>query len=100
MKIPKLQASLGASHEISTRVNNGDGVLLNGSRLGIATKSEVVGEDLSQIQLSKTLNSSRRIVSRHIDRNIIILVEVDSGQVTLKQLTAKLRWHRSEKKSS
>ena len=78
--------NLRASHDVPAGGNDGDGVFLDGSRFGIVGESDSHGDDLAEHAFGELLHGSGTILSRHLDGYVVILIEVDPGQVTSEQL--------------
>jgi len=72
------RTGLGASHEVSSTGDDGDGVLLDGSRSGVSSVLNVLEED--GIHGSLEFGDGLRDVSTgSLDGNGLVFVEVDSS---------------------
>eukprot|EP00128_Syssomonas_multiformis_P013836 Colp12_sorted_trinity150504_noHs@31596 len=78
-------SGLSASHQITLTHDSGDRVLLNGSGLAVASKLDVLPENGSEINLSERGDRLRGIVAGSFDRDVVVLVEVDTGSGGTKE---------------
>lgn len=73
------RTSLGTSHQITATHDNRDGVLLNRRGDLVASELDVLAQMLIQGRSGKLENRLRDIVTGSLDRDVIVLLEVDTG---------------------
>lgn len=71
--------SLSTSHEITATHDNGDRVLLDGSRVFVASKSDVGDEMVIERRGGELGDGFGNLMARSLDGDIVILVEIDTG---------------------
>lgn len=72
-------AGLGTSHQITAAHNNGNGVLLDGGGDLVAGHLDVLAEVFVQRRSCELVNRFGNVTTRSLDRNVVVLLEVDSG---------------------
>jgi hypothetical protein len=70
---------LGTSHQVTATHNNGNGVFLDGGGNFVVSELNVLQQVLVERGVGELEDRLRDIVSRGLDWNIIILLEVDTG---------------------
>jgi hypothetical protein len=71
--------SLGTSHQVTTVGNDGDRVLLDGSRVLVSGKGDVLNKMFVQGRGLELGDSLRDVVSGSLNGNVVVLLEVNSG---------------------
>ena len=82
--------SLGTGHEVLVGKANGNGILLDGSGLGVAAELSVPHEVLTDGIDGVLLDGLGAFTSRRLDGNVVVLVEVDASgllMLTVVKLT-------------
>lgn len=92
---------LGASHQITATHDDGDGVLLDGSRNLVAGHLDVAAEVLIQRGGGELVNSLGDIATGGLDGDVVVLLKVDTGVLlgrvvgSTKELTLDSRVRRA-----
>lgn len=73
------RTSLGTSHEITTAGNDRDGVLLNRCGDLVTSKLDVAAQMLIERGSGKLENRLGNIISRSLNRDVVVLLEVDAS---------------------
>jgi hypothetical protein len=71
--------SLGTSHEITAAHNDGDGVLLDGGGDLVVGHLDVAAQVLVQRRSGELVDSLGNILTRGLNGNVVVLLEVDTG---------------------
>jgi hypothetical protein len=82
------RTSLGTSHQITVVANNGDGVLLDGGRLGVLGELNVLEEKGIQRGAGEGQDGLRDVVTGGLDGDVVVLFKVDTGALTLLVLSS------------
>lgn len=72
-------AHLSTGHEITTVGNDGDGILLDGGRAGVASIADVLQEDRVEGRRSKCRHWLWDRSTCRLDGNVVVFFEVDTG---------------------
>ena len=83
MQINPLHTGLGTSHQISTAHNDRDGVLLHRGGVPVTSQGDVREEVIIEGRAGEFGDSLRDILSRSLNRDIVVLVEVDTAGLVL-----------------
>ena len=78
--------SLGTRHQISSLVDDWDGVLLDGGRGGVVRELDRFVDDLAEIALLKGANASWWIFTGHFCGDVVVLFKVDAGVGAFEEL--------------
>ena len=82
----KATTHLCACHDVSAGGDDGNGVFLNRRGFGVVGESDGHGDDLAEHAFGELFHGAGTILARHLHRDVVVLVEVDSSQVTAEQL--------------
>lgn len=75
--------SLGTSHQVTVVTDNGDGVLLHGSRLGVLGELNVLEEKGVQRRAGESEDGIGDVVAGGLDGDVVVLFKVDTGALAL-----------------
>lgn len=74
------------SHQITLSQDDCYGVLLHRGRDGVVRELDVGLDEVVEVGLVERVDPSRRFMARHIDRDVVVLVEVDPGVLAVTLL--------------
>ena len=80
---------LRACHQVALAQNDGNGVLLHGCGALIVAQCKVALENVPSGNVGELLDGRRARLARHIDRDVVVAIEVDAGVVGAKELAGK-----------